>query len=451
MMKLSKISFGTLFAICLFLSACTHTRQVVSTQPTPNQTGVAQQQSNQMVQQNQQQTNQVNNLPYQQQNNQVVPKAVVSTNPPSFTLPPPPSIPSDNTTAKIQVAVLLDTSNSMDGLINQAKAQLWKLVNELALARDSKGNIPSLELALYEYGNDGLSAEGNYIRQVSPFTNDLDFVSERLFSLTTNGGSEYCGAVIKNATEQLTWNGNADDLKIIFIAGNEAFDQGPIDYRQSCKNAISKSILINTIFCGNTNEGINTHWKDGADLADGRYMNINSDATVMHINAPQDSVINRLNLKLNDTYIGYGNYGKSRKEMQSTQDSNAATYGTANAAQRAMTKASMSYKNDTWDMVDAAKERGGAAKIAAETKDEDLPEEMKKMTKEERVKYIDEKAKQREAIQQQISQLSEERRKYVALKEKELAAQTGDNTLDAAILNSIREQAKAKKYTFEQK
>ncbi|MBK9459528.1 MAG: hypothetical protein IPN94_08850 [Sphingobacteriales bacterium] len=73
MMKLSKISFGTLFAICLFLSACTHTRQVVSTQPTPNQTGVAQQQSNQTVQQNQQQTNQVNNLPYQQQNNQVVP------------------------------------------------------------------------------------------------------------------------------------------------------------------------------------------------------------------------------------------------------------------------------------------------------------------------------------------------------------------------------------------
>ena len=136
--------------------------------------------------------------------------------------------------------------------------------------------------------------------------------------------------------------------------------------------------------------------------------------------------------------------------MQQVQDSNAATYGAANSAQRAMTKASKSYKNDTWDMVDAAKERGGAEKIATETKDEDLPEEMKKMTKDERVKYIDEKAKQREAIQQQISQLSEERRKYVAQKEKDLAAQTGNNTLDAAILNSIREQAKAKKYTFEQ-
>ena len=32
----------------------------------------------------------------------------------------------------IKVALLLDTSNSMDGLINQAKAQLWEIVNELS-------------------------------------------------------------------------------------------------------------------------------------------------------------------------------------------------------------------------------------------------------------------------------------------------------------------------------
>ena len=451
-MKLSKIALGIFLTFGLLLTACTHTRQVTTTQPAPNQTASSQQQTNQMTQQNVPQQNvlQQNQTVWQQTSRAVEYEPQTARTLPAASLPPSPIAPSDNTTAKIQVAVLLDTSNSMDGLINQAKAQLWKMVNELALARDSKGNIPSLELALYEYGNDGLSAKDDYIRQVSPFTNDLDFVSERLFSLTTNGGSEYCGAVIKNATEQLTWNGNADDLKIIFIAGNEAFDQGQIDYRQSCKNAISRSILINTIFCGNAEEGMSTHWKDGADLADGKYMTINSDATIVHVDAPQDSIINGLNLKLNDTYIGYGNYGKSRKEMQNVQDSNAATYVAANSAQRAMTKASKSYKNDSWDMVDAAKERGGAEKIATETRDEDLPEEMKKMTKDERVKYIDEKAKQREAIQQQISHLSEERRKYVAQKEKDLAAQTGNNTLDAAILNSIREQAKAKKYTFEQ-
>lgn len=35
----------------------------------------------------------------------------------------------------MQMAILLDTSNSMDGLIEQAKSQLWKIVNELALGK----------------------------------------------------------------------------------------------------------------------------------------------------------------------------------------------------------------------------------------------------------------------------------------------------------------------------
>jgi uncharacterized protein with von Willebrand factor type A (vWA) domain len=38
-------------------------------------------------------------------------------------------------TAKIQVALLLDTSGSMDGLLEQAKSQLWKMVNELATSK----------------------------------------------------------------------------------------------------------------------------------------------------------------------------------------------------------------------------------------------------------------------------------------------------------------------------
>src|SRR5205823_3642790 len=34
----------------------------------------------------------------------------------------------------VQLAILLDTSNSMDGLIAQAKTQLWNIVNEFATA-----------------------------------------------------------------------------------------------------------------------------------------------------------------------------------------------------------------------------------------------------------------------------------------------------------------------------
>jgi hypothetical protein len=101
---------------------------------------------------------------------------------------------------------------------------------------------------LYEYGNDGLPSSEGYIRQVSQFTTDLDKISEDLFALKTNGGSEFCGQVIDVSLKQLQWSASNEDLKMIFIAGNEPFTQGPVNYKESCKSAIGKGIIVNTIF-----------------------------------------------------------------------------------------------------------------------------------------------------------------------------------------------------------
>ncbi|RMI14390.1 MAG: VWA domain-containing protein, partial [Calditrichaeota bacterium] len=249
---------------------------------------------------------------------------------------------------KIQIALLLDTSNSMDGLIEQAKTQLWNIVNEFALAR-YEGEMPELEIALYEYGNDGLPEENGYIRQVLPLTTDLDMISEKLFELTTNGGSEYCGWVIREAAEQLAWSSGDRDFKAIFIAGNEEFDQGKVDFRASCRAAIEKGIIVNTIFCGDHDEGVAGHWKEGADLADGAYMNIDQNRMTVDIPAPQDSELARLNQALNETYLPYGKQGEARKELQLKQDAYASGYSPGVLAQRTATKAKRFYKNAEWD------------------------------------------------------------------------------------------------------
>ena len=120
----------------------------------------------------------------------------------------------------------------MDGLIDQAKAQLWKVVNELARARRN-GRHPQLEVALFEYGNNGLRESEGWLRMVSDLTTDLDLISEKLFGLTTNGGDEYCGEVIGRAVDRLSWSGSDDVLKVIYIAGNEPFDQGRVSYKAS--------------------------------------------------------------------------------------------------------------------------------------------------------------------------------------------------------------------------
>jgi hypothetical protein len=348
----------------------------------------------------------------------------------------------ENQEELIQIALLLDTSNSMDGLINQAKSQLWKIVNEFALAKKN-GKLPKLQIALYEYGNNSISVSDGYIRKVSDLSNDLDRISDELFKLTTNGGDEYCGQVIEKATKDLQWSKKNDVLKIIFIAGNEEFTQGSHKYQKSCKEAAAKGIIINTIFCGDRNEGIRTDWKNGADLSDGVYSNIDQDKPIAQIIAPQDDEINMLGQDLNKTYLGYGARGKAAKELQSTQDANAVSVSPSALAQRSVAKASKQYSNESWDLVDAsAKDSTMIDKLEKEN----LPEEMQNMNLEQRKNYLQQNVQKRKILQEKINKLNAERRTYVAEQEKK---NSQENTLDNAMLQSIRKQAQSKKYIFE--
>ena len=98
---------------------------------------------------------------------------------------PRPDDPVPHHRQRVDIALLLDTSNSMDGLINQAKSQLWSIVQEFAHARRG-GHPPLLRVALFEYGNTRLPATEGYIRQVVPLTDDLDRLSAELFRLRLN-------------------------------------------------------------------------------------------------------------------------------------------------------------------------------------------------------------------------------------------------------------------------
>lgn len=339
----------------------------------------------------------------------------------------------------IKVALLLDTSNSMDGLIDQAKAQLWEIVNELSYAK-CKSVRPNLQIALYEYGNDNLVAKEGYLRKILAFTDDLDDVSKELFSLTTNGGSEYCGTVIQASLDQLDWGNDADDLKMIFIAGNEPFTQGKVDFRDAGNNAKEKDVVVNTIFCGDYSHGVSSNWKEGAQLTYGDYMAINHDQKTIHIASPYDDRILQLNIQLNGTYIPYGSRGKMKMAVQEQQDSNAAGYSKENAVSRTVSKGSHLYKNSTWDLVDAEEEEGFSYD---ELKEEDLPENLKGKSKTEIKAYVAKQKTERNRVQQEISELNKQRREFIAEQKKDNA-----NGLESAMVEALKKQAKKKDYTW---
>jgi len=339
----------------------------------------------------------------------------------------------------IKVALLLDTSNSMDGLIDQAKAQLWEIVNELSYAK-CKSVRPNLEIALYEYGNDGLVAKEGYLRKILAFTDDLDDVSKELFSLTTNGGSEYCGAVIQASLDQLDWGNDADDLKMIFIAGNEPFTQGKVDFRDAGNNAKEKDVVVNTIFCGDYSHGVSSNWKEGALLTYGDYMAINHDQKTIHIASPYDDRILQLNIQLNGTYIPYGSRGKMKMAVQREQDSNAAGYSKENAVSRTVSKGSHLYKNSSWDLVDAEEEEGFSYD---KLKEEDLPENLKGKSKAEIKAYVAKQKTERNRVQQEISELNKQRRKFITEQKKD-----NTNGLESAMIEALKKQAIKKDYTW---
>lgn len=368
-----------------------------------------------------------------------------------------PACPPDDPVAKdaparvptISIALLLDTSNSMDGLIGQAKAQLWNVVNRFrSCKRDGMkdGVAPVLRIALYQYGNSKLPQSSGYIEMVSPFTTDLDSLSEKLFGLQTDGGNEYCGAVIGRAAKELAWGECPGDLNLIFIAGNEPFTQGDVPYAESIADGVRKKIRINTIHCGTYQEGVDGKWRDGATLGRGNYNVIDQSEDVRHIVTPYDDEISRLGVEVNTTYMPYGSDGDTAQARQSGMDKApmmlpAPARGEA-SVQRSIAKNSANYRNSNWDLVDALKD--GKVKLE-ELKKEETPKELQGLTIVEQTKKVEEKRTRRMEINKRVAELSVQRETFLREQRKTSGK---DTTLGAALLEAIDKQAKEEGWTL---
>lgn len=341
----------------------------------------------------------------------------------------------------IQLALLLDVSGSMEGLINQAKTELWGIVN--AASKATKNNQQArLEIALYEYGRTTNPQSNGYIKMLLDFTTDLDTISKVLFSLTTNGGDEYCGFVIDDAVRKLQWRESDSIYRVIFIAGNEPFTQGPLNYNTACSNAIKKNIIVNTIHCGDSLTGVNGAWAAGAKQGMGKYFYINHNAAYIDISTPYDSVIDALNDSLNTTYIAYGSRGMEYKMNQTAQDFNTKGLNKKAYYERAEAKSKGGmYQNTHWDLIDASKKD---STILTKIKTGDLDSAYAKLDKADLKKLIDKYASRRIHFQNEIARLTALRSEYI----RNHPSSSKTVSLGDALKSAIRLQAAAKGFGF---
>lgn len=348
---------------------------------------------------------------------------------------------------KIQVAILLDVSGSMNGLIEQAKAQLWNMVNTLGKAKCDGAVSPKIEIALYEYGRSSNAVKEGYVKQINSFISDLDSLSENLFSLKTFGGDEFCGQVIYTSLQQLQWDAAPENYKVIFIAGNEDFLQGSLHYSKACTEAKTKGVIVNTIYCGDSMQGLREHWNLAGECGNGSFTCINQNAKAEDIPTPYDSLLITLNGNLNNTYVSYGYSGAAYFAKQATIDSKNAQASKKQQIARIKTKAnSKVYDNASWDLVDA-KAKGKLDEVIADKNT--LPDSLKNRSKEEIKVIVEEKSRQRAAVNQQINELTAKREVYIIEERKKIAATKQENTLETEVEKIIKEQARRYKMMIE--
>jgi len=341
----------------------------------------------------------------------------------------------------VELAICLDTSGSMSGLIEAAKQKLWAMVNDLALAEPT----PRLRVALLTFGNDGHNPEDGWVAVQTPLTDDLDLVSQRLFAQTTNGGTEFVGRVLQSAG-QLEWDPSDRTLKIVIVAGNESADQDQeVPFRDMCRKLIGNGIMINAIYCGSAADSIAPGWREVARLADGHFASIDQDHGTIVVETPFDEQLGALSTALNATYVPFGGGGAAGLANQSAQDANAAGLNSAAVASRAQTKAQGLYRC-AWDLVDACV--GGQVKIEDVASDQ-LPENMQAMTADQRRAYVDEMGSKRSGLQSEIQELSQKRDAFVRDEMKKRSLDDS-NAFDNVIRRAIRAQATAKGFRFKE-
>jgi hypothetical protein len=342
----------------------------------------------------------------------------------------------------IDVVFCIDCSGSMGGVIETAKQKVWAIVNETARAKPA----PELRIGLIGYGN----ANGPF--RFFPLSNDLDEVYKNLLTFRDEGwGDEYVGLAIHEATEKMQWAQGKTVHKVIYVVGNETARQGPpaMDYAKTAPAAIAKGIIVNAIYCGEVDHASATPtWREFARLADGAYMEIAGQGGAVVVATPFDKELNDLSAKLNTTYVGYGTVAREKLAAQSANDAASARLSTSSGAERAQAKASRQYDNSTWDLIDAQKNNKDFD--LAKVPEDQLPEDMKKMTLDQRKEYLARKSKERDEIARKIQDLSGKRDAYV----KEEITKKGLDTnkaFDEAVRRSLNEQAAKNGFQFEDK
>jgi Mg-chelatase subunit ChlD len=368
--------------------------------------------------------------------------------PPRVPVPPPDEqTPSDQVrdhatgNSTLEMLFVLDTTGSMGGLLEGAKQRIWGIVNDVM----QSSAHPSVRVGLVAYRDRG----DEYVTKVLPLTSDLDEVYSTLMSYRANGGGDTPEDVrhaLADGVRNAGWSPRtAGVAQIIFLVGDapphEDYEEQPSTLTSTAE-AVKAGMIVNTIQCGDL-PGTREVWQAIAQHGEGQYFAIAQDGGVQAIATPYDKELSELGAKIGSTFLAYGGgggaagarYRNQAREKQAKMEYAISTGAPSAAmADRAKNKAlnSEAYADDLLTGLE-----NGSVKPDS-IKEEDLPDEFRKLEPAARQKEIEKRLAERRKLRQEILRVSKLRDEFIATAKKKESGKP--NSFDRAVATALKEQ-----------
>lgn len=162
---------------------------------------------------------------------------------------------------------------------------------------------------------------------------------------------------------------------------------------------------------------------------------------------PFDEQMRELNREMNDTFVWFGDGAEKAEKSQRAQDANVSKMSDHAYAARMSAKIGHLYHHVHHDLVDAMAH--GKADLATMS-DDQMPAALAKLSPDDRVKFMEEKTNERQAVRRKMADVISKRHQFLETKMTGQMKKPSDGSLvlGRALTLAIRKQAESKGYAF---
>lgn len=336
---------------------------------------------------------------------------------------------------RIEVAFVIDTTGSMANLIEGAKRKIWSIANTIV---DINPNA-DIRMALVAYRDHG----DQYVVKTFDMSSDIQGLYGNLLRFQAAGGGDTPEAVneaLDAAINEIRWSRSNNTHQMVFLVGDAPphmdYENGP-KYPEVIRLARSTGITVHAVQAGNSRQTRNI-WKDIAFRGGGDYIPIPQDGgQVSVIKTPYDNDIIKLQQRIDNTVIPYGNREQQRKIRSKLRLKSDAAPSVSVENSKFYSKRSVRKEVVTGggDIIAAIANKDLELNAIAPS---ELPENMRSMKVEEQKVYIQEKISERAKLEDEMAKLVKKHDTYTLKETKNRAGLKTADSFDKAVSRAIQ-------------